>query len=51
MTQNELELIEIIQESDDPQAVGTYFFNLFVDYLHKHGPSPDNAFVPPLESA
>lgn len=51
MTQNELELIVIIKESDDPQAVAAYFFNLFVDYLQKHGPSPENAVAAPLESA
>ena len=51
MTQNELELINIIKESDDPQAVATYFFNLFADYLHTHGPSPENAAAAPLESA
>lgn len=51
MTQNELELIGIIKESDDPQAVAAYFFNLFVDYLQKHGPSPESAVAAPLESA
>lgn len=51
MTQNELDMIGIIRESDDPQAVAVYFFNLFADYLQKHGPSPENAVAAPLESA
>lgn len=51
MTQNELELIGIIKESDDPQAVATYFFNLFLSYLHTHGPSPESVAAGPLESA
>ena len=51
MTENELELIHIIKESDDPQAMAMYFFNLFADYLHTHGQSPENVAAVPLESA
>ena len=40
MTDNELELLQIIQESENPSIVAEYFFNLFFDYLQKHGPSP-----------
>ena len=39
MSENEQELLQIIRQSEDPQAVATYFFNLFADYLQKHGPS------------
>lgn len=41
MSENEQELLHIIRQSEDPQAVATYFFNLFVDYLQKHVPSPE----------
>ena len=44
MTEHELELIQIIRESEDPTAVAVYFFNLFLDYLQKHGPAPEASY-------
>lgn len=33
MEDQELELIRIIRNSDDPEKVASYMMNLFVDYL------------------
>jgi hypothetical protein len=51
MTNNEKELIEIIRESKDPEAVATYMFNLFLDYLRTHAPSQETPAAVPRESA
>ena len=41
MTDNEMELINIIRESDDPEKVVSYMLNLFLDYLRKSVPSQE----------
>ena len=51
MTSNEQELISIIRNSEDPDKVAVYAFNLFLDYLHKHGSSQENTSAVPRESA
>ena len=51
MTEQEQELLQIIHESADPEAVANYMLNLFLDYLRKHGPLQEAPYVPPLESA
>ena len=50
MTENELELIRIIWESEDPQAVALYFFSLFEDYLRTNVPALKNIPADPPES-
>ncbi len=42
MTDNEIELIKLIRENDNPDKVATYMLNLFLDYLHTHVPSQEN---------
>jgi hypothetical protein len=51
MTDNEIELINIIRNSNDPNQVATYMLNLFLDYLRTHDPSPEIHSVVPLVSA
>jgi hypothetical protein len=50
MTDNEKELIHIIRDSNDPEAVAQYFFSLFEDYLRTSDPSPEMHVASPLES-
>lgn len=50
MTQNEKELIEIIQNSSDPEKVANYMLNLFLDYLRTHAPSQEKPAAVLLES-
>lgn len=51
MTANELELINIIEGSNDPEKVAEYMLNLFLDYLRTHGPSQETPSAAPQESA
>lgn len=51
MSNNELELIITIRESEDPKAVAAFFFNLFADYLQTHGPSQEKTSAVLQESA
>jgi hypothetical protein len=51
MTKNEMELIELLHENDNPEKVAEYMLNLFLDYLHTHGPSQEKLSVDPRESA
>lgn len=51
MTEQEKELLQIIHESVDPEAVAEYMLNLFLDYLRTHGPSQEKHVAAPLESA
>ena len=51
MTEQEKELMQIIHESADPEAVAAYMLNLFLDFLQKHGPAQDTLVAIPLESA
>lgn len=39
MNENELELINIVRNSCDPEKVAEYMFNLFLDYLRTNVPS------------
>lgn len=51
MTGNELELIALIHENDNPEEMAEYMLSLFLDYLHTHGPSLDTSAADPPESA
>ena len=51
MTEQEKELLQIIHESVDPEAVAEYMLNLFLDYLRTHGPVQETPCAIPLESA
>ena len=51
MTNNELELINIVRESANPEQVANYMFNLFLDYLRTHDPSQEKPAVAPRVSA
>jgi hypothetical protein len=51
MNENELELINLLHENDNPEMVAEYMLSLFLDYLHKHGPSQEMPVAAPLESA
>lgn len=51
MSENELELVEIIRESADPKAVAEYMLSLFLDYLQTHGPCQEKCVAVPLESS
>jgi hypothetical protein len=51
MTDNEKELINIIEGSNDPEKVAEYMLNLFLDYLRTHGPSQETPSAVPQESA
>ena len=33
MTENEIELINLIRNSEEPEKVAEYMFNLFLDFL------------------
>ncbi len=41
LNSNEVELVALIRESDKPEQVASYMLNLFLDYLHTHGPSQE----------
>lgn len=41
MTKNEIEMVNIIRESANPEKVADYFFNLFLDYLNTNAPSQE----------
>ena len=41
MTKNEIEMITIIRESQEPEKVADFFFNLFLDYLNTNAPSQE----------
>ena len=51
MTEQEKELLQIIHESVDPEAVAAYMLNLFLDFLQKRGPAQEKPVAIPLESA
>ena len=51
MTENELELIALIHENDNPEIMAEYMLSLFLDYLHTHGPSQETSVADPPESA
>ena len=51
MTKQEKELLQVIRESIDPEAVAEYMLNLCLDYLRTHGPSQEKRAAGPLESA
>lgn len=51
MTENERELISIIRNSEDPEKVAKYMFNLFSEYLRTHAPSQETLSDPLRESA
>ena len=45
MTQNEIELINTIRDSANPEKVAEYALNLFLDYLHTHESSQETRVV------
>lgn len=51
MSKNEIELIELLRENDNPEKVAGYMFSLFLDYLRTHGPSQEKYAADPQESA
>ena len=51
MTQNEIDLINLIRNSDDPEKVATYMFNLFLDYLRTNVPSQESLSASPRVSS
>lgn len=51
MTDNEMKLIEMIRNSNDPEKVADYMFNLFLDYLRTHAPSQEKPSADLQESA
>jgi hypothetical protein len=51
MNENEIELIDIIRNSSDPERVSVYMVNLFLDYLRTHAPSQETHSVGLQESA
>ena len=51
MSEQEKELLQIIHESADPEAVANYMLNLFLDYLRTHGPVQETPAAIPQESA
>lgn len=51
MNNNEMELIRLLRENDNPEKMAAYMLSLFLDYLHTHGPSQEKLAVDPLESA
>ena len=51
MSKNELELIEIIRESENPELVAQYMLNLFLEYLQTHAPSQEMPVAAVQESA
>ena len=48
---NELELINLVRESANPELVAQYMLNLFLGYLQTHDPSQEKPAAVPLESA
>lgn len=51
MSDNEMELFEIIRNSNDPEKVANYMLNLFLDYLRTHAPSQEKPSADLPESA
>ena len=51
MSKNEEELIALIRENDKPELIANYMLNLFLDYLHTHGPCQETHAADPLVSA
>ena len=51
MSKNEMDLINVVRDSENPELVARYMLNLFLDYLHTHGPSQEKPVAAPLESA
>ena len=51
MLENEIELIKLIRENDNPEQMAAYMLNLFLDYLRTHDPSQETPAAVPLVSA
>ena len=51
MNENEIMLISILRENDNPEKVAAYMLSLFLDYLRTHGPSQEKPSADPLVSA
>ena len=51
VSKNEMDLINLVRDSEKPELVAEYMLNLFLDYLRTHGPSQEKHAAAPLESA
>ena len=51
VSENEIELIKLLRENDNPEKVAGYMLSLFLDYLRTHGPSQETPVAVPPESA
>jgi hypothetical protein len=51
MTTNEIEMINIIRNSNDPEKVANYFFEIILNYLHTNAPSQEKHVDVPSEFA
>lgn len=51
MTSNEIELISLIRNSEDPKKMAEYMFSLFSEYLRTHAPSQEKPSADLQESA
>ena len=51
MTKNEIEMINIVRESANPEKVAEYFLNLFLNYLNINAPSQEKPVDVPQEFA
>lgn len=51
MNKNEMELINLVRDSEEPELVAQYMFNLFLDYLRTHAPSQEKRAADPRVSA
>ena len=51
MTENELELLYIIRNHDDPEKALEIAMSLMIDFLAKHEEPRDTSFARPPESA
>ncbi len=50
MTKNELELINLIRNSEQPEKMAEYMLNLFLDYLRINAPSQEKSSAAHQES-
>ena len=51
LSENEIKLVEVLRENDNPGKVAGYMLSLFLDYLRTHGPSLDKPAADPQVSA
>ena len=49
--ENEINLIGLLRENDNPEKVAGYMLSLFLDYLRTHGPFQETLSADPPVSA